>query len=124
MNTENKVFNKLFSEEKVELASQKYDFEKTYTQLVSEFNSIKSQAPQLSKQFSELLSQFEKVKEVGVSERDKIDNFQEECTKTMMALNALGLKESPEWNELKSMDSESSKIAKELFSGRNFQLFN
>lgn len=124
MNTENKVFNKLFSEEKVELASQKYDFEKTYTQLVSEFNSIKAEAPKLSKQFSELLGQFEKVKQIGVKEREKIDNFQTECTKTMMALNALGLKQSKEWNELKDMESSSEKIAQELFSGRNFQLFN
>lgn len=124
MNTENKVFNKLFSEEKVELASQKYDFQKTYTQLVSEFNSIKAEAPKLSKQFSELLSQFEKVKQIGISEREKIDKFQDACSETMMALNALGLKQSAEWNDLKDMESESSKIAKELFSGRNFQLFN
>jgi hypothetical protein len=124
MNTQKKVFEKLFSSEKVELASQKYEFEKSYTQLVSEFNSFKSEAPQLAKQFSGLLSEFEKVREIGVKESKKMDSFQSECSSTMMALNALGLKESPEWAQIKEMKSEALKIAKELFSGSNFKLFN
>lgn len=36
MNTENKVFNKLFSNEKVELSSQKYEFAKKATSILSE----------------------------------------------------------------------------------------
>lgn len=40
MNTEKQVFNKLFSEEKVELASQKYEFAKKPSQVLSEIKKI------------------------------------------------------------------------------------
>lgn len=124
MNTENKVFNKLFSSEKIELESQKYEFEKSYTDLVSEFNSIKSIAPQLSKQISDVVEQMDKIKTIGKKEQDKIHDFSRECLKTMMALNQLGLKDSPEWTDIKEMDRATSKISNELFSGPNFKLFN
>lgn len=40
MNTEKQVFNKLFSEEKVELASQKYEFAKKPSQVLGEVKKL------------------------------------------------------------------------------------
>jgi len=42
MNTENKVFNKLFSNEKVELASQKYEFVKKVPDIAKEIAKIEN----------------------------------------------------------------------------------
>ena len=122
MNTDKKVFNKLFSIGKVELESQKYEFQKTYTALLTEFKNLESNSNALYKDAKDIFDKLSKLKPIASRQFDATSAFKKECLQIMMAMNSLGLKDSKEWTDVRDMLDKSDKIENKLDSGELFGL--
>lgn len=95
MNTQKQVFNKLFSSEKVELSSQKYEFAKKATSILSEIKKAddtlrkaESKIESIYLSYKKAYSEFQSAIDVAVKSADVADK---DLLAIMDGLTALGL---------------------------------
>lgn len=121
MNIEKSVFNKL---NKVELESQKFDFEKSYASILSEYKALETKSGKIISDLKDLVQAKNKIKSVTNNFRDEISVLNSEALKTIMAMNKLGLKDSKEWNDIRETMNKLNNLDKEVGSGDNFSILN
>lgn len=95
MNTEKQVFNKLFSEEKVELSSQKYEFAKKATSILSDIKKAddtlrkaESKIESIYLTYKKAYSEFQSAIDIAVKSSDIAEK---DLLAIMDGLTALGL---------------------------------
>lgn len=95
MNTENKVFNKLFSEEKVELASQKYEFAKKVPQILSEVQKIDDALAKSSLKMNDISMAYSKAYADFLGQLDNFEKLantsENDLVSVMDSLQAIGM---------------------------------
>jgi hypothetical protein len=115
MNTENKVFNKLFKSEKVELESQKYEFAKKPAQVLADMKKVDDNLRKAEAKIESIYLTYKKAYTDFLSAIDlsvkASDSSEDELLATMNGLTALGL-DSKEAQKIEGFRAAADLITK------------
>jgi len=115
MNTEKKVFNKLFKSEKVELESQKYEFAKKPAQVLADMKKVDDNLRKAEAKIDSIYLTYKKAYTDFLSAIDlsvkASDSSENELLATMNGLSALGL-DSKEAQKIEGFTAAADLITK------------